>query len=190
VLFPDGWLCESSLHELKRRLRALWHSVGQTTGLSLSSHKPVRDIGNCSFRPIPLSIRRAPAHPGLSVAASDFVITIGQSRSCHTFIWIHRITNNALRWQSNADFWISDYKCIEFPLGDAKNGDASDGNQATPQALVFSRRCHRNGMALEPLQTSHRLWGKKAQLIFGINGFTTKLLNNQIYDELIVARNG
>jgi hypothetical protein len=36
MLFADGLLCESSIPELKRRLRMVWHSIWQTTGLPLS----------------------------------------------------------------------------------------------------------------------------------------------------------
>jgi hypothetical protein len=36
MLFAGGLLRESSIRELKRRLRVVWHSMGQTTGLWLS----------------------------------------------------------------------------------------------------------------------------------------------------------
>jgi hypothetical protein len=36
MLFADGLPRESSIPKLKRRLRAVWHSIGQATGLLLS----------------------------------------------------------------------------------------------------------------------------------------------------------
>jgi hypothetical protein len=36
MLFADGLPCESSIPELKRRLRVVWHSIGQSTGLPVS----------------------------------------------------------------------------------------------------------------------------------------------------------
>jgi hypothetical protein len=33
MIFVDDLLCESSIPELKRRLRVVWHLIGLTTGL-------------------------------------------------------------------------------------------------------------------------------------------------------------
>jgi hypothetical protein len=71
MLFAQGVLCESSIPELKHRLRVVWHSIWQTTGLPLS-------FSQTSPRH---SIRRAPAYLGLNLTTCDFVITRGQSKA-------------------------------------------------------------------------------------------------------------